>query len=271
MRIASFLNRYALKQSCLDVAPPVTLENVRVASPCTASWEQMTGDDRVRHCQDCKLNVYNLSEMTRKDAERLIARSEGRLCVRFYRRADGTILTRDCPRGLRALTDRVSRIAGAVLTAMMAVTPVFAQSPAGTSAPNQSESKNKELGMDVTVVDPTNAVITNAKVSLCRCKDRATNDVSTDSTGVARFRSLAKGTYQIDVQAPGFKTVRQTVTVKKVEQLQIKLQVATKTTTVEVSAAPATMVATVGVLVVIENNPFPVMPMSGGRPAPLQK
>ncbi len=229
----------------------------------------MTGDDRVRHCQECKLNVYNLSEMTRKDAESLIARSEGRLCVRFYRRADGTILTRDCPRGLRALTDRVSRMAGAILSAMMAMTPVFAQSPA--SAPNQAESKNKELGMDVTVVDPTNAVITNAKVSLCRCKNRATNDVSTDSTGVARFRSLAKGAYQIVVQAPGFKVSRQTVIVKKMEQLQVKLKIGEQMTTVEVKAeSVAIMGGPIGV-VGVTNNPFPFVPMSSGRPAPLQK
>ena len=96
---------------------PVALDNIQVAAPCPMSWEKMTGDERVRCCQECKLNVYNLSDMTRAEAERLIASREGRLCVRFYRRADGTILTRDCPRGLRALSERVSRIAGAVLAA----------------------------------------------------------------------------------------------------------------------------------------------------------
>ena len=61
-------------------------------------------------------------------------------------------------------------------------------------------------------------------------------------------------------------------TAQYLEQLQIKLQVAATTTTVEVNGgSPVTMVETVGVLVVIENNPFPPMPMSGGRPAPLQK
>jgi hypothetical protein len=42
------------------------------------------------------LNVYNLSEMSQESAEALIAETEGRLCVRFYQRADGTVLTRDC-------------------------------------------------------------------------------------------------------------------------------------------------------------------------------
>jgi hypothetical protein len=68
----------------------------------------MLGDDRMRFCGQCSLNVYNLSGMTRADAEALIARSEGRLCVRFYRRFDGSIITKDCPIGVQAIKRRVS-------------------------------------------------------------------------------------------------------------------------------------------------------------------
>jgi hypothetical protein len=78
------------------------LDEIRVASPCSADWSAMSGDDRVRHCARCDRNVYNLSEMTRADAERLVAEREGRVCVRFYRRSDGTVLTADCPVGARA-------------------------------------------------------------------------------------------------------------------------------------------------------------------------
>ena len=83
------------------------LETVRIANPCPVSWDAMTGDDRVRFCEQCSLNVYNLSAMTRPEAERLITATEGRLCARFYRRADGTILTQNCPTGLRALKRRL--------------------------------------------------------------------------------------------------------------------------------------------------------------------
>lgn len=85
-----------------------TLDGIAVASPCTVSWEGMTGDDQVRHCGSCRLNVYNLSEMTRAEAESLVRNREGRLCVRFYRRADGTVITRDCPVGLRAIRRRMA-------------------------------------------------------------------------------------------------------------------------------------------------------------------
>jgi hypothetical protein len=63
----------------------------------------MRGDDRVRFCDRCNLDVYNLAGMSRGEAETLVRRSAGRLCVRLYRRQDGTVLTRDCPLGLRAL------------------------------------------------------------------------------------------------------------------------------------------------------------------------
>jgi len=90
------------------------LDNVRVAAPCNVDWDNMYGNERVRFCDQCQLNVYNLSEMTKVEAERLIGSAEGRLCVRFYRRRDGSILTQNCPVGLRALKKRLSRVANAI-------------------------------------------------------------------------------------------------------------------------------------------------------------
>jgi hypothetical protein len=95
------------------------LEGVRVAAPCPADWERMVGDERMRYCGQCSLHVYKLSGMTKREAEGLVANAEGRLCVRYYRRADGSILTRNCPVGLRAVKQRVSRIAGAALSAVL--------------------------------------------------------------------------------------------------------------------------------------------------------
>jgi hypothetical protein len=41
--------------------------------------------------------------MTRREAEALVFESEGRACVRFFRRADGTMMTADCPASRRPL------------------------------------------------------------------------------------------------------------------------------------------------------------------------
>lgn len=75
------------------------LERARVASPCNVSWDDMVGSDRIRHCGKCDKNVYNVAFMTRDEAEALLREAEGRVCMRLYRRADGTVLTSDCPVG----------------------------------------------------------------------------------------------------------------------------------------------------------------------------
>lgn len=89
------------------------LPNIRVATPCRADWNAMTGDDRVRACGACNKNVYNLSDMTRDEAEALILEKEGRLCVRYFQRKDGTILLKDCAVGIAQKRKRRLFAAGA--------------------------------------------------------------------------------------------------------------------------------------------------------------
>jgi len=110
------------------------LENLRIASPCTASWDKMTGDDRVRFCGDCRKNVYNLSSMTRDQAENLLRENEGGLCVRFYQRKDGTVMTTDCPVGVRKRRRRRIAIAAGVGAALAASTLVASATRMGAPA-----------------------------------------------------------------------------------------------------------------------------------------
>lgn len=98
-----------------QAARRTNLDDLRIAAPCTASWDAMRGDDRVRFCEQCRLDVYNLSGMRRDEAERLVRARQAalqRLCVRFFQRRDGTVLTRNCPVGLRALRKQLLRAAG---------------------------------------------------------------------------------------------------------------------------------------------------------------
>ena len=95
----------------------INLDTIQIASPCKANWEEMKGDERTRFCGLCKLNVYNLSAMSRDDAAALLVSHEGRMCVRLYRRSDGRLLTRDCPVGLAArLKARARRVRFAILS-----------------------------------------------------------------------------------------------------------------------------------------------------------
>ena len=94
------------------------LGNVRVASPCREPWETMTGDERVRHCDRCDLDVFNLSSMTNDEAESFVAGrlGAGRTCIRVFQRTDGTILTQDCPVGWRRVQKRMLMAAAGVVS-----------------------------------------------------------------------------------------------------------------------------------------------------------
>jgi hypothetical protein len=83
------------------------LDDVMVAAPCTMGWENMQGDNRVRFCNQCQLNVYNLSGMSDEEAEDLLQVKGDSICISLYRRADGTILTENCPVGLKNVKDKL--------------------------------------------------------------------------------------------------------------------------------------------------------------------
>jgi hypothetical protein len=79
----------------------------RISSPCPVSWDSMTGDGKTRFCGQCKLNVYNIAEMTREEVAAVVRETGGQLCGRLYVRPDRMATVRDCPRGL--LRKRVRR------------------------------------------------------------------------------------------------------------------------------------------------------------------
>jgi hypothetical protein len=95
----------------------------------------MSGDERVRFCGLCRLNVYNLSGMSRGDAEALVKKSEGKVCVRFWKREDGTVLTQDCPIGIR-IARKIRRsvaLAAATIVGALGLTAFFARASSGES------------------------------------------------------------------------------------------------------------------------------------------
>src|SRR5262249_35024394 len=102
------------------------LNEIRIASPCSANWNAMKGDEQVRFCADCGKNVYNLSAITADEGANLLEKTEGRACVRLYRRRDGTVLTSDCPVGVSEARTRrmrfLTRVAAVVSSLWVADT-----------------------------------------------------------------------------------------------------------------------------------------------------
>ena len=163
---------------------------VEIATPCHARWEQMAGDAQVRHCAACKLNVYNLSELTADDARGLIRKTEGRLCVRFFVRPDGRLLTRDCPQGIAARLWR--RIAGAAAALSALAVMLFADraprvEPAIEAGP--AISAGPRFRKDVPIVDPGWADRRRQTMTLERQTDGVRQGRPMTLTGVIRGQS----------------------------------------------------------------------------------
>jgi hypothetical protein len=96
------------------------LESITIASPCTAKWDEMIGDERARFCTHCQKDVFNLSAMPRDEAESFMRERTTDVCVRLYKRADGTVLTSDCPVGVKRKRRRkavVAAVGGGLLAA----------------------------------------------------------------------------------------------------------------------------------------------------------
>lgn len=100
------------------------LDGVKIATPCQASWDDMIGDERVRFCGSCQKNVYNVVALTREEAEDVIRAHEGDVCMRLYQKKDGTILTADCPVGVKRKRRR-RLVAGALVAAGAGIAAVF--------------------------------------------------------------------------------------------------------------------------------------------------
>ncbi len=107
------------------------LDNVYLASPCSIPWDSMSGTERERSCTGCSRTVYNISDMTRREAEALLLAKGTSECLKFYRRADGTIMTDDCPRALRKVRDQCKvavQIAVGLVAFVLALPAALAQS-----------------------------------------------------------------------------------------------------------------------------------------------
>jgi hypothetical protein len=192
------------------------IDQIKVASPCSADWDQMSGDDRMRFCDLCNLHVYNISHLSRKEAEALITGAEGRLCARLFQRADGTVITKDCPVGLRALRKRAAKVAGAACTVVLSIfSSVSSRSGVNSSASDRPAaylSRNSPTlpvaanwaSVAGTITDPAGAAIEGATITLINLQTKQKQVVKSDKEGQYKFVVSQFGSYSIRIEAPYF-------------------------------------------------------------------
>jgi hypothetical protein len=66
-----------------------------IKDPCPLQWDTLSGDNRMRFCQQCQFQVQNLSSMSTRDIKRVLSRcSSERVCLAYLRNQDGSLATR---------------------------------------------------------------------------------------------------------------------------------------------------------------------------------
>lgn len=224
-----------------------SIDNIRIATPCPATWERMAGDERVRHCSLCALNVYNFAELTRTEIVDLLQRTEGRVCARLFRRADGTLLTRDCPTGLQRIRARVSRWRSALMAALLSasgfvtgcattVKTLVSPQPAPVAAKEDPVVVLQKSVLEGLVVNESGECLPGALLFLREKSSGAEHAVLTDAEGRFTTPLVASEAYDVEVVNSS-----QTVTVRDLRVSQRDH--------VTTSAASVAFSITVGILV----------------------
>ena len=202
----------------------------------------MKGDDRVRFCEQCQRNVYNLSRIPSQDIDALLVQREGRLCGRFHQRPDGTMLTKNCPVGFRAALTRSSGLAAAALSALLSLVPAAgAQSTqkSGGQTPSHPRMKPSASAVYLQIVDDYGGVIVNAQITLRNESTNAVQDEKSNAEGEVRIAAIAKGKYEVTITSPGFRTLKlEHVDVPNPELRIVKLEVSVMGQVVIVSHSP---------------------------------
>jgi len=249
----------------------------KINRPCDQSWDEMKGNDKVRVCEHCEKEVNNLSAMTRKEALRLVRRSGGNICLRYYQD----------PKTQRPIfIERMQKLAAqsgvsaGVLTASVAFSgAAYAQNRSiplneiSISRVNQGgdfdpidkekdvEIRTDEIGSVTGVVtDPNGAVIPYALVSLFNETTGVYLTATANLEGYYEFKDVPAGVYKMKFEAGNFApreystvTVYETGMVR--EDAQLALQQVGEVVQVGVTVETQETV-TVGSVSVVPSSPL---------------
>jgi Carboxypeptidase regulatory-like domain/Ankyrin repeats (3 copies) len=244
------------------MSPKDSIPQLNLISPCQVDWDQMIGNDRIRFCEHCQLSVHNQVYLSKKQLRRLLARTQGRLCVRF---AEPVVVT---PPALFKIGRRASALVAGAFSASLSVSTALAgsldlnqcrvSSRPGVLAPvSLSETAVASTGGTIKgcVFDPNSALIIGAYVTLT---DGITGEVTfaiSDASGEFKFEGLKAGTYNLKIAARGFSTTDVlNIVLRDNDETKIDqtLSIAAIEETVEVNS-PATerFVATAGAVAIV--------------------
>ncbi len=198
--------------------------SIKVSSPCSEDWDKMQGNEKVRFCSHCAHSVNNISEMSQKEAMRLVRKSDGRICIRYIQhpKTNAPVFADK----LYQISRRAGLAAG-VLGASLAVSSVaYAQGnitfsknsevKTETDQNRKSAATKKEspaASISGTITDSAGAIIPGAVVSISGTNFSRT--VSANDNGDFLFTQVKAEELTMTIQSNGFEYKELTVTARE--------------------------------------------------------
>ena len=224
------------------------LDTISVKSPCNESWDEMSGNDEIRFCSHCAQSVHNLSTLNRAEIEKLIERSNGRLCVRYVKTSQGKLIAA-LPEN-KSQIKRQRAIAARILASSLAFSTVaYAQStPVSKNSSEQTQVDNarkinptqKNSMLSGVVNDASGAVVPGARITLRNTKTNEFQIALSSDEGFYEFKKVEPAVYQIEIEKDGFiKAIHENVEVLNGMKLEMPFSL-------EVGGA------TVGILMIVD-------------------
>lgn len=186
------------------------LKQIEVKNPCSQDWDEMTGNDQVRFCSHCNLNVNNLSAMTRKQALKIVRESNGRICVRYVQNpVDKTPVFSD---KLYQITRRAGIAAGFLGASLSLSTLAYAQGEpvrprlinneteiSQTEKPDEDKTESRTASLSGTLTDSRGNFASGVSVTLTNLKTNESFYADTNVDGFYEFKNVSAGTYKLFV------------------------------------------------------------------------
>lgn len=122
------------------VKPACPVADFVKASECPVKWSEMSGQGRVKYCDRCSTQVYDLQGLDEAEAKELVVKREGRPDLVYYRRSDGKWQVKDCPVGAqknaRLKVILISAAAAIILVIGLFIFVAVNRRPEESSVPN---------------------------------------------------------------------------------------------------------------------------------------
>jgi Ankyrin repeats (3 copies)/Carboxypeptidase regulatory-like domain len=202
------------------------LDKIEVKSPCGESWNEMSGNEKVRFCSHCAKDVSNISEMTRKEAFKLVRKSNGNLCIRYYQKPNGKKLF--LPQ-LHQIIRRTGVLAGTLSAALSVSAVAYAQTTEETPKNNVEINQIVKVG-DKTgsvsgyVRDQTGAILPYALITILNEQTNEYRTANANNEGFYEFNNLSDGNYKLKIDVNGFSSKESSIAVNNATDAQQDFQ-----------------------------------------------